>query len=461
MWPFLHQGTRLGGRVMEKATLAAMYDTHRDEFLAALRQVMAVKSVRGQQAEHAPFGSGPRAVLTAVAQLGAAYGFKTAVVNDAMAYVQWGEDDQHYIGIVGHLDVVPAGDADWHFPPYALSEKDGRLYGRGVLDNKGPSMACLIGMKLLKDAGFQPQKTIRLIFGSDEESGSNDVPRYLASEAPPEFGFTPDCKFPVVYGERGIVNYRITTPIATTSIKQIGTIAGDQTRDHVPDKLTVAVDGQPITANGIRVPTNAPEKGVNAITELAKKLVTEQRTTGELASYCQWLIDSLAEKHFGEGLGMAFEDDDSGRLIMTPYSLQKTDDAMTLGLAMRYPVTYHEANVSKGLAAAVPAGSQITIVRSMPSVLHDRHDPRIAQLTQAYEKMTGNDGTPVTTTGATYAREMPNIIAFGPSFPGQKGIAHKEDEWMDEADLKLNMMIFMDAMIGLTERDPTRLETGA
>jgi len=77
MWPFLHQGTRLGGRVMEKATLAAMYDTHRDEFLAALRQVMAVKSVRGQQAEHAPFGSGPRAVLT-------------AVVNDAMAYVQWG-----------------------------------------------------------------------------------------------------------------------------------------------------------------------------------------------------------------------------------------------------------------------------------------------------------------------------------------------------------------------------------
>jgi len=158
---------------------------------------------------------------------------------------------------------------------------------------------------------------------------------------------------------------------------------------------------------------------------------------------------------------MAFEDADSGRLIVTPYSLQKTDDAMTLGLAMRYPVTYHEVDISKALAAAVPAGSQITIVRSMPSVLHDKHDPRIAQLTQAYEKMTGNDGTPVTTTGATYAREMPNIIAFGPSFPGQKGIAHKENEWMDEADLKLNMMIFMDAMIGLTERDPTRLETGA
>ena len=89
---------------------------------------MAVKSVRGQQAEHAPFGSGPRAVLTAVAQLGAAYGFKTAVVNDAMAYVQWGEDDQHYIGIVGHLDVVPARDSTRHFPPYALSEKDGRIY---------------------------------------------------------------------------------------------------------------------------------------------------------------------------------------------------------------------------------------------------------------------------------------------------------------------------------------------
>lgn len=438
---------------MKNETLAALYEAQRMTFIQALRHMMQIKSVRGPQQADAPFGRGPRMALTTAVELGKAYGFKTGIVNSAMAYIQWGDDDQHYIGIVGHLDVVPAGETDWHFPPYDLSEKAGRLYGRGILDNKGPSIACLFAMKLLKDAGFQPKRTIRLILGSDEESGSADVPLYLAKEAPPEFGFTPDCKFPVVYGERGIVNFNLRTPITDDSLDKVATITGDQASDHVPDHLQATINDKHYTASGIRAPSNAPELGKNAITTLAKELLDEHAIHGQFANYCQWLVQTLANQHHGEGLGMDFADAASGRLIVTPYQLQKVGSVISLRLAVRYPVTYQEHDVTRALTAAVFPRTQITVIRSMPGILHDKNDPWLAALTQAYEQVTGRDGQPVTTTGATYARKMPNIVAFGPSFPGQKGIAHKADEWMDEYDLKLNMMIDMNAMIRLGAMD--------
>ena len=433
---------------MDTETIKQLIAAHRDEFLKALDAIMQIQSVKGEPAPHAPFGKGPRAVLDAVVKLGQQYGFQTGIVNDAMAYVQWGDDNDDYVGIVGHLDVVPAGDG-WSYPPFKLSEKDGRFFGRGVLDNKGASIASLYGMKLLKDAGVKLHRTVRLIFGSDEESGSADVPLYLKQEKAPRFGFTPDCKWPVVYGERGIVNYQIKTPLPTQTMDQLSEIVGDQAMDHVPDELTAALNGKPLTVKGKRTPTNAPEMGENAITWLAKHAVDDDLVQDPLKDYFQWVVDALHEKHYGEGLDIAFEDADSGKLIVTPYKLTKADDGMVLEVAMRYPVSFTEADVTAGLKKAVPAGSTITVVRSIPGVMHDKHDPFIAELSKVYEDVTGLDGTPLTTTGATYARAMPNIVAYGPSFPGQKGIAHKQDEWMDEKDLMLNMAVYMSAIIAM------------
>lgn len=425
---------------------------HQQEFLADLKEVIQVQSVVGEAQTGRPFGAGPREVLDVIVGLGKKYGFKTGIVNDAMAYVEWGPatETDNYVGIVGHLDVVAAGDG-WSFPPFDLSEAEGYLYGRGVLDNKGPSMACLYGMKLLKDLGVQPQKKIRLIFGSNEESGSNDVPLYLKNEQAPEFGFTPDCKFPVVYGERGIISYEITTPINAAEFAQLESITGNQAPDHVPDEVQAVIAGQKIEIKGKRSPTNAPERGQNALTYLAQKVVTEKLVEGQLLQYFEWLYQSFHEKHYGEGLNMAFSDQESGKLIQTPYMLRKEDGCMVLDVAIRYPVSVTEQQVTTGIKAAVLPTSEIKVIRNFPSVLHAKDDQRIDKLSQIYEQVTGLDGTPVTTTGATYARVMPNIVAFGPSFPGQKGIAHKQDEWMKLTDLLTMMEIYMRSIYALTK----------
>ncbi|KRL45387.1 Sapep family Mn(2+)-dependent dipeptidase [Lacticaseibacillus manihotivorans] len=431
--------------------LQALIAAHRDEFFKDLASIIAIPSVKGPAAPHAPFGLAPRQVLDAVVALGQAYGFKAQVVSDAMAYVQWGDNDQNYLGVVGHLDVVAAGDG-WTSDPITLTKRGDRWYARGVLDNKGPAISCLFGLKLLKDAGLQPQRTIRLIFGSDEESGSADVPMYLAQEAPPTFGWTPDCKYPVVYGERGIVNYRVETPLPTDTLAQLGDFQGAQGKAFVPDELSVEINGHELSVKGRRSPSNAPEMGINALTLISKQVVEGHLADGALQEYFTWFDQALRDQHFGQGLGIDFSDEDSGRLIVTPYLMERTDTGIALELAMRYPVTVSEAQVTEGLQQHVPAGSKITVVRSMPGTMHDPHDPHLAILSQAYGELTGLDPTPVTTTGATYARVMPNIIAFGPSFPGQKGIAHKEDEWMDEGDLLMNMTIYTLAMSRLLEK---------
>lgn len=431
----------------QKESIKEIIASSKKQFLEDLDTVLSIPSVKGPKAAGAPFGKENKKVLEQVMALAESYGFKTEIVNDAVGYAQFGEGED-YIGVVGHLDVVAAGTG-WDYPPYQLTQVEETLYGRGVLDNKGPIMSCLFGLKLLKDLEIPLKKPIRIVFGTDEESGSSDLPLYLAEEKPPIFGFTPDCKYPVVYGERGIVNVAITTEISADVLTSISAIVGEQGKAFVPDDLSCTVKDKAIHVEGKRSPSNAPALGKNAITLLAKALIEEDELPEELKAYFSWIYTSFHEKHDGAGLNLALVDEDSGKLMVTPYELTKTEIGFTLSIAIRYPVRYTETDVITRLQNALPNGGRLDITRSIPSTIYPKDDPNVLKLAKVYEEVTGMDGTPVTTTGATYARYMPNIVAFGPSFPGQKGIAHNANEYMDVTDLLTNMEIYMTAMISL------------
>ena len=430
--------------------LTASIEANWSEFLTLLSEVMQIASVKGEPAPHAPYGKGPREVLAYVIEKSAAYGFQTTVIDDAIGYAHWGPTDTDYIGVLGHLDVVPAGSG-WSYPPFALTEKDGNFYGRGILDNKGPIISCLFAMKLLKDLGHQPQLPLRIIFGTDEESGMSDIPHYLAAEQPPRFGFTPDCKYPVVYGERGVVNVQLDFPLPAQEQQLLAAFSGDQFRDHVPDHLSVTVGSQSFEALGKRSPSNAPELGDNAITKLAQQAAPQLAATPSLQAALQWIAQSFHQQHYGEGVDLVLEDADSGKLILTPVVLQKSASGLALEVAFRYPVSVTEEQVLAGVQKALPEGASLTILRSIPGFCRSKDAPEIQTLSTIYHQVTGNDPTPVTTTGATYARKMPNILAFGPSFPGQKGIAHNQDEYMAVADLRMNLEIYLRSLQALTK----------
>lgn len=421
---------------------------NQNEFLHDLNELMEIPSIKGEEEHEAPFGREPKRILIKVLELAKNYGFQVGIVDDAIGYAQWGTGKE-YVGIIGHLDVVDAGN-DWDYPPFHLSVDQERLYGRGILDNKGPIFSCLFGMKLLKQSGFSPKVPIRIIFGTDEESGCSDIPIYLNKEKAPIFGFTPDCKYPVVYGERGIVNYDLKTTFPMDVLDSLGEIQGEQAREYVPDALSVHVGKQCLSVIGRRVPTNAPELGKNAITLLSEKLSKCSSLPMEVRNYFHWIWNAFHEKHFGQGLNIFFEDQDSGKLIVTPYTLKKEENSLILSFAVRYPVSFNEVDVTKGISEILLNNSELTIVRSIKGTNFPKEHLGVQLLSDIYERVTKDDGTPVTTTGATYARWMPNIVAFGPSFKGQKGIAHNKNEYMDKADLMTNMKIYMLSMIELS-----------
>ncbi|WP_081166482.1 Sapep family Mn(2+)-dependent dipeptidase [Lactococcus garvieae] len=412
-----------------------------EEYVSLLRGAIAIPSVRGIPEAEAPFGCEPRRALDYVLNEAAKYGLKSKKVKNAMGYTQLGEGED-YIGIVGHLDVVAADGPGWLSPAFKLEERNGFFYGRGVLDNKGPILSCLFALKLLKERNFKPRKPIRIIFGTDEESGSADIPLYLSEERPPVFGFTPDCKFPVVYGERGVVAVELRTSFSPKEIASIDVFQGDMAKEFVPDEVSISIEGEKYIGYGQRTPSNAPELGKNAITALADCL-QKKLPESDLHSYFSWLTESFHEKHFGQGLDIDFSDQESGRLILTPYAIQKIGDSICLSVSIRYPVTIKEEEVIESLIKHLYKDTELKIVRSMPGTYFDKKMPEIKVLSDIYESVTGLDGSPVTTTGATYARSMPNIVAFGPSFPGEKGIAHKENEYMNIEHLKQMIEIYM------------------
>lgn len=424
-----------------------------DKFLSDLAKIIAIPSVQGKALRDAPFGKEPRNALLMAMTIAQGYGFETKLVNDAVAYAQFGPDrpDGQYIGIIGHLDVVPADEGDWISDPFVLTQRQDILYARGILDNKGPIMSCLYGLKIIKEMGYHPQVPIRILFGSNEETGSQDIPLYLAKELPPIFGFTPDCKYPVVYGERGIVNVEISVSINDAELHRFSDIEGYQSRSVVPSDLSVSFDGKFYRAIGKSSPSNAPELGVNSITELAKQLCSVL-PKGELLSYFTWVDRYLSDDYYGENLGIDFSDEASGKLILTPVKLQKTLDGMLkLELAIRYPISILEDDIFTGIQKKLPENAMIKTTRSLKSSQFPPDNVYVNLLSDVYGEVTGLDTKPVTTTGATYARYMPNIVAFGPSFPGQKGIAHKENEYFLVSDLRKNMLIYTLAIYKLCQ----------
>jgi len=195
---------------------------------------------------------------------------------------------------------------------------------------------------------------------------------------------------------------------------------------------------------GKRSPSNAPDMADNVLPKLVNKCKSLSGQTGEVF---KWLDDKISNQYDGKNLGLNFEDRDSGKLQLSFYSISINDNDICFSLSIRYPVTYTEDMILNQINEQLISGMRLKINRRLQSTVKDKKLTYMQNFSKIYEKDTGLNGTPVTTTGATYAREMPNIVAFGPSFPGQKGIAHKGDEWLKYSDWQMMTQIYYDCFL--------------
>lgn len=396
--------------------------------LKSLCGLLEIQSIAGAPEGAYPFGEGPARALDYVLSLCRGFGFRTKNADYRYGYAEIGEGEE-LIGILAHLDTVPAG-AGWTYPPFAGTLADGRLYGRGVEDDKGPAIACVYAMKDILDSGIPLHKRIRLILGQDEETGDwVDIKEYCQNEEIPHYGFTPDGSFPAIYGEKGILIAGMAMPLAESGLTDA---AGGSAPNMVPDRCRAVVGGEAYTAVGRSAHGSTPQEGENAITKLMHRLAQLPRPPRFAVGYTALMGDSLCGTH----MGIDLHDEQSGLLTINAGQLAVEGGELRVYFDIRYPVTASgETVLAQMREAAAPYGLRVWKRHEMRPVYMDKNSRVIRSLLAAYREQTGDMGEPLVVGGGTYARAMANIVAFGPGRPDRASTEHEADEHLPVEEL--------------------------
>ena len=464
---------------MDLKKLDAIIDSYRDEIISDIQKWVAIPSVLGEPAENAPFGTEGRRMMDLAIQTARGYGLETRDLDGYCADVTLCEGEQT-MGMLCHLDVVPAGDG-WTKDPWGGEIADGRIYGRGTMDDKGPALAALHAMRAVREAAIPMKDGVRLILGGDEETGMTDM-RYYRSKLPmPDYGFSPDAEFPVINIEKGGlglelsrytgseegaeipvyemfagVRANVVPGIATAKLGYADYAALEKRVAAVAEKRSFALslkdlgDGvAELTAEGKSAHASTPELGKNAAGILLIAL-SDMGAGGGSKPAIAALAEKLGVEYDGKALGIKISDEESGALTCNLGLLRFDGKFVSAVLDIRYPISADEQKLC-GQAAMALSGTGLSLMRRGGHTPH--HVPKehkvVRGLIKVYSEVTGTPGYAFAIGGGTYSRCMPNTVAFGFNFPGDTDTCHMPDEYVDIDKLMLSVKIFAHALAEL------------
>lgn len=462
---------------MEHEELTAKIDAYLEEnwdtMVEDIATLVRIPSFQedDKKTQGAPFGPGPKEALDAALEMASDMGFATHDAEGYIGFADFPGASDTQIGIIGHMDVVPAGPG-WNFEPYEVTRKEGYLIGRGTLDDKGPSVVALHAMKFwkdLQDAGEAPQfpYTIRFLFGANEESGMADVAYYHEHYDDPAFLFTPDAEFPVCYGEKGGYDGTITSKAIPADQRTIVEFEGGAATNAVPgiahavvkanaadlpaaDRLTITEAGEGlarIEAKGKGAHASTPDEGINAIGLIVDYLLANGLCGADERAFLE-LDQKLLNHTDGSGIGIKSEDEYFGPLTVIGGTIKLDGDCFVQTLDSRFPTSITADRISERLRQLTDEiGGSFENTLLMEPFLVKPDSPVIQALLNAYNEATGEDAKPFTMGGGTYAREFKSGASFGPEKPWVKdpewvGMMHGPDEGVSEELLKQSFRIY-------------------
>ena len=413
------------------------------EMISALVELIKIPSVMDETYELRPFGKEIDNALKKVLEICERIGFKTFYDPEGYyGYAEYGTGAE-MIGILGHIDVVSEGDAqNWKHSPYAGDIATGKIFGRGAIDDKGPLVAAIYATKALIDANITFNKRVRIIIGTDEETGWRGICKYVKKEELPTMGFTPDSNFPVVYAEKGLLQFRLKSGKKSDLRVKGGTAmnAVPESAVYIGDhiyKLEKALkklgfdhelDNEEVYVIGKSAHSAKPSAGINAIVRMAEGL----KSIGIQSPVINFLTEKVGFTYHGEQIFGNLMDEPSGELTMSVNQIDLSAYGEMIGIDMRIPVTIDKKFIVDGLKRVAEKYALEYEEVDYLAPLYVAKDTKLIQtLVKVYEEETGLDGDPISTGGATYARSMPNIVAYGPTFPGQEKVAHQADEYIE------------------------------
>lgn len=450
--------------------------SHREEMLEVLRQLIEIPSVKGEPATAAPFGREPRRALYKMLEICRQHGFVTGCCDDVMGSADYAPAGNVALGILCHLDVVPVEPTGWSYPPFELTRRDGKLFGRGAIDDKGPCAAALYALYCVKELGIPLNKGVRLLFGTDEENGSGDLEIYRRTHRLPEMVFTPDGSFPVINIEKGMVRADILGEYKTGSVVSF---EGGSIPNAVPDKASAVVrgisaqqvesvlsgvsmpaevtfeqtagDDISISCKGVPAHASTPQGGVNALTALISVLNRLPLAEGSDAEILRGL-----EKQFpfgetdGSSAGLKHEDAESGALTLTFSKFSMRDGKISGCVDIRYPVSMKLEQVVQALSAALDrAGVRYgRNIEEQPHIVPSDSE-FVQKLLEVYSAVEGEQGHCIAIGGGTYVHDVEGGVAFGVERGDTDYHMHGCDEFITEDELLRDAVLFACAIVDI------------
>ncbi|NHM33107.1 dipeptidase PepV [Neobacillus terrae] len=463
-------------------------EKRKEELIKDTQKLLHIRSLLDEEnsLSDAPLGKGVKEALDFMLNLGEKDGFISKNVGNLAGHLEFGQGKE-LLGILCHVDVVPEGDG-WTSGPFDAEIRDGKIFARGALDDKGPTMAAYYAMKIVKELGLPLKKRVRMIVGTDEESNWRCVDHYFENEEMPTLGFAPDADFPIINAEKGISDfdlvqnkqnvpaeearievlqfasgrrYNMVPDFATASLivhqEQNEVIqrfedfmkqAGLEKQCHV-DNGVLVLEVKGVSAHGME-----PNNGKNAGLYLGEFL-SQLNTDTNAAHYFKFLSKYFVNDSRGVNLGVAYSDEVSGDLTINAGKISYSkENGGRIGLNLRYPVT-SKMEDTKAVLENLIVNENFHIDNFSDSKPHyvDENDFLIQTLKKVYEEQTGDKAELIAIGGGTYARSLKSGVAFGPLFPGRPDIAHQKDEYIYIEDLLRATAIYAEAIFELASNE--------
>jgi len=472
-----------GRRVEVKRKIEEWFREHTGEMLDDLKKMIAVKSVREPEEAGAPYGKGSREALALAASMLENRGFKAVFFEDIIITADYGPQPP-LLGILGHLDVVDPGQG-WATDPYEMIIKDGRIYGRGSTDNKGPSVAAMYAMYCIRDLYPELQNAVRLILGSGEEGGCEDIALYLVKNDPPPYVFAPDADYPLVNTEKGrAMIFFGARWDKEPALPRIISITGGKTINIIPNiaeavikgisageaevyckkysektgaAITSRLDGDIIvvTAEGKSSHAALPGLGLNAQTALLEMLYAMPFADSKGFGYIKALNKLFPHGDYnGRSIGIAMSDGISGELTLSFNVLRFTEYELAGNFDCRSPACADEIDLLGMMRKALEDEGLDLTYHNVNGCHHTPEEsPLVQSLMRIYEDYTGNKGKCLAMGGQTYVHEIPGGVAFGCEKPGADNHIHGVDEFIEAEQLIVSARMFAHAIVDMCGMD--------
>lgn len=434
---------------------------YEEEYVEDLKRLVRIRSVRDSAAvcPGTPFGKGIREAFDCFLEIGERFGFPAADFDGYACHLSYGEQEE-YVGVLGHLDVVDIQyPGQWKTPPFELHRtREGMLYGRGVSDDKGPLLAALYALRILKELRIPLKRSIRVIAGGAEETTWECMEHYFSRNPQPVMGFSPDGNFPVVNAEKGILKFDLYFPKGPkdgSGTCRLTELRCRTLRNYVCACLEAEYEvhgaHRTMTFTGREALSRNPQRGENALWKFAAYFSEYSMIRPETGRLIRFLKDCLTDDFWGRKSGLYAWDEQMGCTSVCPTGVCMTSDGIHLYVDIRYPRSTDSEHIRKWARKWSEVYGFTWQVEEEKRLLYvPEGSELVTGLKDAYEKVTKEKASVLTKGGASYARVLHQGVAFGAAFEHEVTNPHMPNECMSLGSLCRAMEIYCRALWNLT-----------